>query len=84
MNKETLELILNLGKDTSKYKYVGNFNIILNYFKYDLFVYKDDLYLVLKSVISITPNDDRINYVRVPKTEEELNKIIKYYGFEIN
>ena len=83
MNKEILELIISIGKDITKYKYVGDFNLIFNYFKYDLFSYKDDLYLTLKTAIAIMPNDDRINYVRIPKTEEELNEIIKYCEYEL-
>jgi len=82
MNKEILELIIKIGEDITKYKYVGYFNLTFTYFKYDLLIYKDDLYLVLKSVMAIIPNDDRINYVKIPKTEEELNKVIEYYGYE--
>lgn len=80
-----LEVILNLvntiRKNINKYtenKYI--FNITITYFRSNIIWYKNNIYLVLDTVMGIIPKDDRNNYFKIPKTKEEFNEILKEYG----
>lgn len=84
MDSKLLKLIYRLHIDLNKYKYYGYYNIEYQYFKHDFFTYNDSVYLVLKPVMAITPSDDRVNYVKVPETEEEYIELLNYYGCDFN
>lgn len=75
---ELLELINDIRQNLNKYK-INYYNITSVYLEYNIVLHENDMFLVLKSVVGIIPTDDRINYFKIPKTEEDFNEIIKQY-----
>ena len=56
--------------------------MVIQYSKGSVITYKNDSYLVLKYIIAILPIDDRVNYFKIPKTQEEFYICVKQYIYE--
>jgi hypothetical protein len=83
MNRnEIVEQVTKIYKDYDGYFHnVYDFSYATPYHESQIFRHEDELYLVLSNILSEEPNHNLTSYCKIPKTYNELNKLMKELGY---